>query len=208
MSLGARPKLTFQSAATQRDAMVLAYKLATDSLRDPAGGPLVRETAIRMVRNCKGRDDMCEIQAVFTAIRDGDRGVPGFEKGMKYMTDPEMWSADGQDVIDHYTTPDRMIEECMRGVCAEDCDGMSASLPIALLMSLGWKCAAAIFKPNGAKYFEHIYTLVGYPKLDPEKVIAFDTTVSHDMGWEATGGEHLSATFDPDLKKLISARWS
>lgn len=208
MPLSRKPHLTFSADfKSQRDAMVFAYKLATDALRSPEGEPLIRETAIRMVRNCKSRDDMCELQAVFDAIRDGDRGVPGFEHGVKYMTDPEIWSAGGKEVMDHYTSPDRLIEQCQRGVCAEDCDGMGASLLIALLMSLGFKCAACIFKPADSTVYEHIYTLVGYPKLDPDKIIALDPTVSNDMGWEATGGEHLAATFDPDLKKLIAGRY-
>lgn len=183
-------KLTTFSAVNQRTALTKLFVLGLNG----AKSPIVRETAIRMVAECEGRDDRCELEAVLNTVRSE----------VKYMTDPEIWTEDFSESVDHYTTPERLLEQCKRGVCAEDCDGMS-SLIMALTGALGFQSGLRIFKPQGSKFYEHVYPIVGFPKLEPTRIIALDATVNKSLGWEPSGGEHLTAAIpNSDLAKLVN----
>lgn len=192
-------RLSEMNVANQEMALVKLYELVLKAVKSP----LVRETAIQMVEGCTDRDDKCELEAIFAAVKSGNPNVDGFAQGVKYITDPEMYTDDGKDTIDHYTTPQRLIEQCKRGICAEDCDGHSA-LVASLAGALGFQYGLRIYKPRGSKYFEHVYAVIAYPKLEPTKVLAMDTTVHESyVGWEPQDGEVLTATVCDDLKRLI-----
>jgi hypothetical protein len=146
--------------------------------------PLVRETAVRIVESCHDRDDDCELEAIFNAVKSGMEGIPGLENGVKYMADPR-WA-------DQFTAPSRLIEQCKRGVCAGDCDDM-AGLIVALAGSLGYSVGLRVWGKT-KKSFTHVYAVAGLPKRSPRKVVGLDATVpeSH-VGWEPPGGEVLTA---------------
>lgn len=103
--------------------------------------PTVREAAIQMVRGCDARDDACELEAIFNAVKHGTPYVKGLAKGLKYVADPR-WA-------DHFTAPYRVLDQCARGACAEDCDG-HAALIAALAGSLGFKVGLRVqgFEPS------------------------------------------------------------
>lgn len=166
---------------SQRKALLKLFELVVRSQKHPE----VRELAIQIVNNCAARDDMCELKAIFDCIKRGDPAIAGFENGVKYMTDP--------DLFDHYTAPWRLIDQCQRGICAEDCDGHSA-LVAALCMSLGFKAGLRIYKPKGEQFYSHVYAVVGYPKLEPKSWLGMDTTVPQSrVGWEPPNGDVLTA---------------
>lgn len=203
-------RLTFSDAPNQRVALAKLFSLSMAAVKNP----VVRDTAIQMITDCDGRDDRCELQAVFDSIRNGNRNVPGFEHGVKYLTDPDIYDAAFTEAMDHYTDPPRLIKQCRQGICAEDCDGMS-SLIVALTSALGFQAGLRIFKPQGSKYYEHVYAVVLFPKLAPDaanplsgrSLIAMDTTVNYQMGWEPSGGEHLTAAVpNGELAQWIAQR--
>lgn len=118
-------RLSVFGVATQREALEQLAELAQRSTVHP----LVRETAIRLTADCDARDDDCELQAIFNAVKYGTvksddlRGFGrGFglsreenplARGVRYVADPR-WA-------DHFTAPYRLLKQCARGACAGDC---------------------------------------------------------------------------------------
>lgn len=102
-------KLSVFNVASQRTALEHIANLVEKS----SVHPLVRETALTLVGSCEDRDDMCEIEAVFGAVKYGDSSVPALKNGLKYVADPR-WA-------DHFTAPSRLLEQLRRGVNGGDC---------------------------------------------------------------------------------------
>ena len=166
---------------TQEQAAIELFNLVLRSTSTPD----VRRAAIKIITDCDSRDDMCELKAIYDAVKHGTPYVKGLKNGVKYLTDPDGSDPEGND---YYTSPARLLEMCADGACAEDCDGHSV-LNAALAMMLGFQVGLRIWKPAGGKYYEHVYAVVGYPKLSPTKAVAMDTTVDEAyVGWEPRDG--------------------
>jgi transglutaminase-like putative cysteine protease len=138
--------------------------------------PLIRETAKLIVRDCASRDDMCELEAVFNAVKYGDPGVAPLRHGFKYIADPR-WA-------DYFTSPVDLLNSCLRGGCGGDCDDHTM-LIMALCGALGFRMGARAWGRD-SKGFAHVYAVAAYPKRPPaQKVIGMDTTVDESyLGWE------------------------
>lgn len=141
---------------------------------------------------CDSRDDMCELEAIFTAVKDGDPSVRALANGVRYVRDPRF--------ADYFTSPVDMLRQCVHGACAGDCDD-HALLIAALTAALGWKSGLRAYgeDPSG---FSHVYAVVAYPKLPVrknghlvwEKVLGLDTTVPRSrVGWEPPEAHVLTA---------------
>ena len=170
---------------SQEDALTLlakATKRATLS-------PIIRETAAVITNGCGARDDMCELNAVFNAVKDGHPRVKGMEKGVRYVSDPI--------AADFFTGAAELLRACARGACIEDCDGQSG-LVAALAGSLGFRVGLRAYRRAGEKQYSHVYAVALLPKLKTpgveDKVVGMDTTVpSSDLGWEPPNGKVLTA---------------
>lgn len=147
-----------------------ALKIMVDLITKSIGLPIVRETALRMVAGCEGRDDACEIHAIYNAVK----------AEFKYVRDPRQ--------ADYFVAPYRALEACQRGACGGDCDD-HAMLNAALLSSLGFKTGIRAYGPGPERQYVHVYALVGYPKIKPTQIVAMDTTVGKAVpGWEPPPG--------------------
>lgn len=148
--------------------------------------PLIRNTALKIVRNCGSREDKCELEAIFRAVKNGDPEVEPLVNGFKYVADPRF--------ADYFESPVDAMTQCLKGACGSDCDG-HAALNVALAGSLGWKCGLRAYGPSGEKGFSHVYAVAAFPKRPPfKKVTALDTTVDDSFaGWEPPKGNVLTA---------------
>jgi len=162
-----------------------SLKLLAELAQRATVHPLVRNTALKIVRDCESREDMCELQAVFNAVKRGDAGVAPLLNGFKYVADPRY--------ADYFESPVDALENCLRGACGSDCDGHTA-LIVALCGALGWKCGARAWGRDKNGY-SHVYAVVAFPKRPPfSKVVALDTTVPESkVAWEPPKGEVLTA---------------
>lgn len=162
-----------------------SLKLLAELAQRATVHPLIRNTALKIVRDCASRDDSCELEAVFNAVKKGDPGVAPLLNGFKYVADPRF--------ADYFESPVDALENCLRGACGSDCDGHTA-LVIALLGSIGWRTGARAWGPDKKGYI-HVYPVVAFPKRAPfKKVVALDTTVPESkVGWEPPNAEVLTA---------------
>lgn len=92
--------------------------LVEEAKRDP----WFREQAAAIVRHVAERDQVGEVEAVWSFVRDR----------VRYLRDP--WSPDGLEV---FTTPHRLLQDIERGTAAEDCDG-HVILASALIETIGY----------------------------------------------------------------------
>ncbi len=173
-------RVSILEVADQKAALKELAKLAEKSTVDP----LVRNAAVAITSDCDSRDDECEINAIFDAVKTGDDRVKGLEKGLKYMSDPR-WA-------DFFTSPSRQLRQLADGLNSGDCDDHCALL-MALLGSLGFISGARAWGKKKGEY-THVYCVVGFPKLDPTEWVGLDTTVEESHpGWEPPGGFTLTA---------------
>lgn len=143
--------------------------------------PRVRKAAFQVITDCKSRDDLCELRAIYNAVKNGDERVAGLEKGLKYVADPL-----GSD---YFIAPHRMLEWCEDGACAEDCDS-HAMLITAMAGAVGFHVGLRAWGNLKRKGFQHVYGVVHFPKREPyQKEIALDTTVPEaEVGWQPPRG--------------------
>ena len=151
--------------------------------------PIIRETAAIITNGCDARDDLCELNAVFLAVKEGHPKVRGMEKGVRYMSDPI--------AADYFIGAAELLRRCMRGACAEDCDSQSG-LIAALAGALGFRVGLRAYKRSGEKQYSHVYAVALLPKLKTpgveDKVVGMDSTVpSSSLGWEPPNGKVLTA---------------
>lgn len=176
-------RVTVYSVADQKKALEALASLVEQSTVDP----LVRNAALALTADCGDRDDECEIHAIFNAVKNGDDRVKGLEKGLKYMSDPR-WA-------DFFSSPARTLRQLADGYNGEDCDGHSA-LICGLLGSLGFVTALRAWGRKKGEY-DHVYAMVGYPKIGWSELVGLDTTVGESFpGWEPPGGFTLTALMD------------
>lgn len=176
-------RLSVFEATSQRFSLEKLGELAQRSTVHP----LVRETAMRIVAECPARDDMCELQAIYDAVKHGTPAVKALRNGVRYVADPR-WA-------DYFTAPYRLLKQCASGVCSGDCDD-AASLIAALAGAIGFKVGLRVWGETHDEYV-HVYAVVGVPKRAPTQVLGMDTTVeSADVGWEPPKGAVLTAWFE------------
>lgn len=192
-------RVSVLEVANQKSALKELAMLVEKSTVDP----LVRNAALAITSDCDQRDDECEVQAVFNAVKHGDPRVKGLEHGLKYMSDPR-WA-------DFFSSPGRTLRQLGAGINGEDCDG-HAALIAALLGSLGFIVGLRAWGRQKGDY-THVYAVVALPKIPSEsgsngffgfggsdgepKFVGLDTTVDEsEVGWEPEGGYTLTAILD------------
>lgn len=163
--------------------------------------PYLRNTALKIIRDCASRDDSCELQAIYNAVKYGDDQIPALARGgIKYVADPRY--------ADYFSSPVDTLKNAERGAAAGDCDDHTA-LICALAGACGWKVGLRAWGPKGSGGFSHVYPVVAYPKRPKpvqvngvsmgafERVYGMDTTVeTAEVGWEPPKGEVLTAWLD------------
>lgn len=173
-------RLSLLEVGDQKEAL---QKLAEQTQRSVVQ-PTIRHAAMVITSDCPGRDDLCELEAIFNAVKHGDPRVKGLERGVRYVADPR-WA-------DFFTAPHRTLQMCRRGSCAGDCDDQ-ASLIAALAGAIGFKVGLRAWGPKAGD-FVHVYAVATTPKRKPSKVFGMDTTVPDSyVGWEPPGGHTLTA---------------
>jgi len=165
---------------TIKDRVFLLQGLVAKSVKDPA----IRKLALGVTghgaqnvvlqggdkltvqgRGCEARDDMCEAEAIFDWVANpkhvrytGDTGAHALSPGGPV------------EPVDEFQTALRTVE--YRG---GDCDD-HAVLNAALAIKNGFAAKFRITSNTGESW-DHIYTMVGVPKLSPTKWVALDTTL-------------------------------
>lgn len=179
-------------AATQEKSLKLLGELTQRAAVDPT----IRNTALRILNSagCNSREDGCELEAIFNAVKHGDPAVKPLHKGFKYVADPRF--------ADYFASPVDVVNNCAKGACGGDCDEHSA-LIAALLASIGWKVGLRAYGLAGSGGFSHVYAVAAFPKkphqnggtkLTWDKVVGLDTTVpSSRVAWEPPRGNVLTA---------------
>jgi hypothetical protein len=178
-------RLSIKNPSSQRAVLRELAGLAYRSI--PA--PQIQEAAKLLTSRdvCDDRDDRCELEQIYNAVKYGDDRVPWLAKGIRYVADPRS--------VDFFTAPKRLAEMCERGACGGDCDDQAAMVA-ALAGALGFKVGLRAWGPGSNPHGEltHVYAVVGFPKRDPVEVLGLDTTVEEAyVGWEPDSGHVVTA---------------
>jgi len=180
----------FQQVEVATQELALA-RLAEQTKRTMSA-PIVRQTVLSILADCPSRDDLCEINAIFNAVKNGDPRVASLARGFKYVADPKH--------LDYFVSPERNLEWCAQGACGGDCDDHTA-LICALAGMAGFSVGMRIWGPDpGLNEFSHVYAVVGYPKRggSGSKIMGMDTTVETSKpGWEPPKGRVKTAWIIP-----------
>lgn len=144
---------------------------------------------MQIVQDCDSRDDACELEAIFRAVKFGDKRVPLLSKGLKYIADPAWY--------DYFTAPSRILSECEKGACGGDCDD-HASLICALGGAIGFRMGLRAWGPANQSEYVHVYAVAAFPKRPPHtQFLGMDTTVAEShVGWEPPKGIVLTAVLN------------
>jgi hypothetical protein len=81
-----------------------------------AGGatsPIIVEAARAITMDCEQRDDNCELEAIYNAVKYGTDTIPWLSRGLRYVSDPRC--------LDTFSEPEALARMCSRGACAGDC---------------------------------------------------------------------------------------
>lgn len=186
-------------AKTQEKSLQMLGELTQRAIIHPA----IRNTALRILNSagCNSREDKCEIEAIFNAVKNGDAAVRPFHKGFKYVADPRF--------ADYFASPVDIVNNCAKGACGGDCDE-HAALIAALLGSIGWKVGLRAYGVKGSGGYSHVYAVVAFPKKPKpvsggkgygagaryswDDVLGLDSTVpSSRVAWEPPRGDVLTA---------------
>lgn len=176
----ARAKARFAEPATQRESLEEIAGLIRKGMVDPE----VIRAAKALTQDCAPRDDLCELEAIFEAVKNGDSRVPWLKRGMRYVADPRSY--------DTFFGASAMIEECRNGSCAGDCDDQCIMVG-SLAAALGFMVGARAWGPGRSGDYVHVYCVAAVPKSGPWPKGYFghglDTTVASSyVGWEPGGG--------------------
>ncbi len=182
---------TFRDSGTQEQHLRALGELAQRATIDP----FVRNTALIITSNCGDvggertpNDDRCELLAIYKAVKTGDRRVAPLVKGFKYIADPRF--------ADYFTSPVDILENCLKGACAGDCDD-HAGLICALAGAIGFQCALRAWGPKNERGYSHVYAMAAFPKRKPQRWVPMDTTVaSATLGWQPPRGNVMNAIFE------------
>lgn len=135
----------------QDEALVALAKLVQQGQENP----YVVATARKIVRDCPGRDDHCELEKLFDAVKYGDPAVKALEKGYPYRADPK--------TADWFASADRTLKMCEHGACGGDCDE-HAVLLASLAGALGFSTGLRAYGKNRERGFSHVYAVAITPK--------------------------------------------
>lgn len=180
-----RPFAVLDVDSQQEALLYLAEAAAPDSM-----DPRVRRAAVKIVRKCKSRDDLCELKALFNAVKYGDPEVDGLEDGLKYMSD--------HFFVDTFTKPGDVLAECEDGNCAGDCDD-HAALVFVLGAALGFRMGLRAWGPKGSHGYQHVYAIALIPKEDETNPTEYGLDTSADAGdedeagWQPPAGNVITA---------------
>ena len=182
----------YRNILTDDERLAYIREKVFESLTDD----LVLWVARHIVSSCPSRDEDCEINAIYGAVKNGPIPLPT-EKGTRYL--PALRYVEKQagknglrfveDMrdIDNYPTAGRILRWIAEGANGEDCDG-HVILICSLLHAIGYQTGAIIASMDG-KDFTHIFPVVGVPRRDPKNWIALDTTVPEARpGWMPGAG--------------------
>jgi len=172
---------------TDGERIAFIRDMVFESLEDD----LVTWVARRMTAGCSSRDERCEINAVYSAVKTGPIPIPT-DGGAKYVPAlrfVEMGAGhtglrfvDDPRGTDAFPTAGRILRWVAEGANGEDCDGHTI-LICSLLHILGFQTGAVIVNLDG-KEFTHVFPVVGLPKRDPTEWLPVDTTVKEARpGW-------------------------
>ena len=184
------PRTRLAEVTSQRDALEQIAKL----IRSGSVNGKVLQAAKAITMDCDARDDLCEVESVYEAVKTGDSRVPGLARGMRYVSDPRSF--------DTFYSAAAMLDQCEQGSCAGDCDD-STILIGSLLASLGYMVGARAWGPGRSQSddYQHVYCVVAIPKSGPWPKDYFghglDVTVAKSfVGWEPPGGHVMTAWID------------
>lgn len=146
--------------------------------------PSVRRAAKAITADVDARDDLGELEALYTALKEGTDRVPGLGRGFRYVADPR--------AADFFQSAAVSLTECREGACAGDCDDSSILIG-ALAGALGFNVGARAYAPPGSGSFTHVYAVATVPKRGPWPAgysgHALDITVPEaTVGWEPSRG--------------------
>lgn len=163
----------------------------------------VREAAIAITSSCRPprgqspdrQTSLCELQAIYHAVRDGNPWVKGMAEGVRYVADPI--------IRDFFVAPHKLLEACERGACGEDCDSQAA-LCAALAASIGfevgmtaWGKPNNLLSPEKRDSFQHVFCTVVFPKpgqAGERQSLCLDPTVpTAEVGWKPPPGRTMTA---------------
>lgn len=164
-----------------------SLRVLRDLIRKGSEHPYVRATALKIVRDCESRDDECELNAIFNAVKHGDPSVEALARGFPYRADPNS--------VDFFSGAARSLKTCERGACGGDCDE-HATLNAALAGSLGFVTGARGYGPTKTGPLVHVYAVALLPKRKSKQmtVMGMDTTVAESyLGWQPPPGRFLTA---------------
>lgn len=175
------PSFSLHNVGDQKQALVELANLTQRSILTPE----VLRVARQVTNDCPSREDECELQAIYDAVKKGHPRVKALRKGLRYVSDPVL--------ADWFTGPRRMLEMCSDGACGADCDE-HAALVAALAAAVGFEVGLRAWGPTSRKDYVHVYAVAGLPKKSPQKFVGMDTTVEQaDVGWEPPRGRVLTA---------------
>lgn len=179
---GASVRFSTQTITNQAQSL----QAIADLIRKGMENPRVRATALQLVADCQSRDDNCELQAIFDAVKHGDQRVTALKRGFKYVADPK--------TIDFFAAADRSLAMCEKGGCGGDCDDHTI-LVGALCGSIGFTPGARAYGPKAGGPLVHVYPVVLLPKKAIRgQAVGLDTTVPRSyVGWEPPPGRVVTA---------------
>lgn len=174
-------RLSLRDVPTQEDALLELAKLVERATLDP---DIVR-AAKQITGSCPARDDMCELTAIYEAVKNGDDRVAGLANGVRYVSDAR--------AADQFFAPARLLKECQSGACGGDCDD-HAALVCALIGAIGFRWGLRAYGPKNGKGYSHVYAVAWVSKRSPTKIVGLDTTVPYaKVGWQPPRGRVMTA---------------
>ena len=180
----------FEAVASQEQALEKIAGL----IRKGSVDPRIVQAARALTRDCRSRDDLCELEALYQAVKSGDSRVSWLKRGMRYVADPHSF--------DTFSAVSAIITDCGSGSCAGDCDDHSV-LVGSLAAAVGFKVGARAWGPGKSGDYQHVYAVALVPKGGPWRKGYFghglDTTVPRfDVGDEPPSGHILTAWLSGD----------
>lgn len=138
-------------------------KLIQDRVYGSVQDPRIRELAIKLIKGCRSRDNLCEAKAIYEAVF----------KNVRYIGDvaPVKFPDGSVEPIDFFQHAWRTWT-----MGAGDCDDHVA-LVASLWSVVGIPTRLRVTAPTKSSDWGHIYPVAGFPVIAPRKWIAGDTTL-------------------------------
>lgn len=161
MLYDAGPVLRAHNVSSLEDRVVLLRRLVwfgdhgMDPRMPPVGGiqdARMRQIGLAVTQGCRARNDACELDAIYEFV----------QRNVRYTGD-----------ITNKDTFQSAFRTLQYG--GGDCDD-HAVVNAVLAMENGFQTMFRITSNTGASW-DHIYTLVGLPKVGPRRWVALDTTL-------------------------------